>query len=631
MRTDIARRRSLAVVTVLGALVLASMLLAPSLAPPNSGSSAPAVVGAAGHGASSGTDVTAVPSANASNQCPTPQAAPDWTSPNFFQDALVQIQVPGYPDLSGSNFQIVPCSNTLPTYLTGFWLNVSTNVALTEAYLNVWGTTWPTAGNALPALSGFDPAKPQQMPMAIDPTVPSTASFFFNIYRFFYPGTTVYFNITLVSEGTGASPSTIYSTNSPYSELTPATAVGLASWIFYVQAPWWSPDFLSDIQITTTPPVTGLVAYPPNNFQQFNAVIESVGPGGGVGAAISGAQLNLHLTGNFTGVYSVPFGPQNHSRLNLTQALGPYPGTTVTFNISAWLDWEGGEIDLITSPTYSFNWSSQGGWPDPTAGLLGNAELSAIPSSVLGSIAPTLGTAASVNLTVYEPLPNVTIASSVIEFSYRDRGGASRGVIPMTAISTNTTYGIIPGLPDGGAVTFSVLAKDIFGNVVSSGNYSYSESGPPPFSLRPDQGFLFVEAENISSGTYLPGAAFTISNATWSASGRSSVLGFGYISGAGPGGYLGLSFGTYTVHMTAFGITQSSTITVSSSLPSVARFWFVNPSAAPLQVTANAPLPPIDIALIIGVVVVALAMYPLYLWFTERRRKAAEEQRRVTL
>jgi len=87
--------------------------------------------------------------AHPATSCPTPQNLADWTSSQFFDDVLVSFSVPGYSNLSGANFQTVPCINSLPTYLPGFWMNISTDVALAQGTVNIWGTLWPTPNQPL--------------------------------------------------------------------------------------------------------------------------------------------------------------------------------------------------------------------------------------------------------------------------------------------------------------------------------------------------------------------------------------------------------------------------------------------------------------------------------------------------
>ena len=80
----------------------------------------------------------------ASGCTPTPGGTPNWNNdPNFFDDALVTFSVPGDRAISGSNFDILPCDNVIPTYENGFWMNVSTSVPLTAVYVKTGGPPGP--------------------------------------------------------------------------------------------------------------------------------------------------------------------------------------------------------------------------------------------------------------------------------------------------------------------------------------------------------------------------------------------------------------------------------------------------------------------------------------------------------
>ena len=52
--------------------------------------------------------------------------------------------------------------NNLPTYLNGFWMNVTTNVAMINAVVTMWGTSWPNATVPQPGDQGLRPARPDE-------------------------------------------------------------------------------------------------------------------------------------------------------------------------------------------------------------------------------------------------------------------------------------------------------------------------------------------------------------------------------------------------------------------------------------------------------------------------------------
>src|SRR5208282_5160561 len=140
---------------ILGLLFI--LVMATILVPLTTGSLAPAAPTAAP--AVSAIVPSAAPSdaptSHAAQKCPTPQLLPDWSGPSFFNDVLVSFNVPGYANLSAGDFQTVPCTNFLPTYLPGFWMNISTDVPLVQGIVNIWGTLWPTPNLPLADLPGY--------------------------------------------------------------------------------------------------------------------------------------------------------------------------------------------------------------------------------------------------------------------------------------------------------------------------------------------------------------------------------------------------------------------------------------------------------------------------------------------
>jgi hypothetical protein len=613
------------------ALALVAMTLAPvgaalAVAPPSpSGGPAPTALPAPA--AAGSAPSTATP--QAAPNCPTLQNAPDWTSSEFFNDVLVSFAVPGHANQSGANFQTVPCLNALPTYLTGFWMNISTDVPIQQAYLNIWGTLWPTPNQPLADLPGFpfDSTSVTQFPMLISPGAPEVASFWFDTHRFFYPGSTVYFNVTMKSSS--ATPSTIASSNE-LSEIIPKGSNLNATWQFTLDSPWWSPNFGSDIQVSTTPSVLGGGdVFAPNENQSLLVSIQSLGPTGPSNVPIPSAELALSITNDpgFNGTYGIPFGVANHTYQNITTRIGPYPNATIEISVTASMPWEGGVIDKITGPNLWLNWSTGGGWPTPSLGLAANAVISTDPS-VLSSATTTLTSGIPVNVSLVEPVENVTISSSIVRFHFSDADGAVSGIVPMHLIGQNASYALLPGFPSGGRLTFSLLAKDVFGDPIASGNYSYLESGPPTASLTPLFSYFYVEGINASTGTLLPGATFSVSNSSWSQSAVTTPFGFGLLQIPNGAGTLELPYGTYTVSMTAVGHTQTAKVTLGSPTPVTVRFWFAN---GPVSASSVIPLSPISIGLIAGVVALTLAFVPLYRWFQDRLRKAEKERTRITL
>jgi hypothetical protein len=578
--------------------------------------------------------------------CPTPTGTPVWNSPSFFSDAVVSFYVPGDSAINGSQFQTVPCSNTIPTYTNGFWMYVTTNVAIAQANVTIWGTGWSTPGNINPDVANFAPATPRVMPMYLEPPYYHTAEFYFNVYEFFWPGSQIWFNITL--QTLQASPGLIRSTESKSVPVYFPGGTNNATWGFYVADPWGAgsfaqedENFSQDIQVTTTPTVLTTPAYDPNPRQPVQITLTSINPSGGPATPIPMAEGQFTLTGpTQTGVYYQYFGPFNHTTMQLVLPLGPYPGTKVQFNITAWLPWElssngqVGAIDRIYSQIFTFNWSDQGGWWQPTQGISGNLALSSVPdvTSTSGGKGPVFETDTPVNITLHSPIENVTIGSSALNFRYSDPNGFSTGSITMGFINSNTTYAVLPGLPPGGTLVFSVLAKDVFGNPVSSGNYTYSESGPVNdtyLHVPAGYGLFFAEALDLSTGQLVPNVNYTISNFSWHESGRGNILGFAAPVPIGGVGYLPVAWGGFTVNLSAFGNRETYTFNVASASPFTIVYYFASQPVPPdTSVTLGTEL---ALPAILGIVGAAVVAWPVTSWFSERRRKAEAEQRRITL
>ena len=555
-------------------------------------------------------------------------AAGGWNS-NFFHDIAVTF---GGPSLS-SQLQPVPYPNYLPMSTLGFWMNISSLEPMLFANVSIWGVSWPGANGVALPINGYSPVSPYLAPMYINHTRdPNVASYYFDLYRFFWPGSTVYFNLTVVGKNT--TPSEVKSTTN-VSVPIPYTGgyTNYATWTFTVDTPWASENFTNDIAVATTPNILGPDPTAPNADQTFQVTISSIALTGAP-TPIPDAVLQYTLTQNGTATsYSDPFGPVNHTVMSLLQPLGPYPGANLKFNVTAWLPWQGGQLDKIASPVFNFTWSSHGGWWFPSQSLLANLGISASPDVLIGGSTvsnPTVvATDEPVNVTIHEPIENVTIASAAVDFMFSDGGLNRSGALPMTAINLNTSYADLAGLPSGAMVTFYVVAKDINGNPISSGNFSYVEVGPTAPPLPAGLGLLFLEVANLNGGGLVADFGYTIANATWSTTGSSNELGFASPELPGTGLSYRLGFGTYAVSVRAFGVVHEALITLSPSSPTPTVVFYAESSALPITTTSAVGVE--SLAAGIGLAAAAIATIPLMRWLDERREHHEREQRRVTL
>jgi hypothetical protein len=561
---------------------------------------------------------------------------PEWSGTNFFNDVNVTFTVPGLLPNPDYNFTVTPTINLLPQWTNGFWMNISTDVAITYAYVTIWGYTLFPAPGQNPNIPNYNPNAPRQVLLWLNPaTGNKTGSFYFNDYETFWPGSVVYFNLTVAS--ISSSPSIIFSTEAAYYPYNGTNAK--YTWQYEVAAPWSSTVFSNDIRVSSTPAVFGTPAYDPNPFQPFVLTLTSYNQSGGPANPIPMAQATVCVTTPATptaealvNCFPQDFGPTNSTVVSLPP-LGPYPGDNVSFALESWLPWQGTNhaIDfLLSNVTYNFSWSKNGQWWHQGDGLGANAILSSYPN-VLGSTRVTLPSATPVNVTILSPTPNVTISSAELDFRYRDSAGSASGALPFKPLSTNYSYVLIPGLPAGGELTFYVQAKDVYGNPVSSGNFTYNESGPMNLLGSSSGGSFFFEGLDVTGAGLIPRLNFTISNATWSENGVGTALGFGapFTPGVQPyPTYLRLAYGVYTLVIHCYGQTQNATVAITSATPETVLFFC---ASAPYAPNAQTAYPTFTVATIAGVGGASLAFFLVVPWFRERRRKAEEEQRRVTL
>ncbi|MGI0151369.1 MAG: hypothetical protein ACREC5_05485, partial [Thermoplasmata archaeon] len=318
-----------------------------------------------------------------------------------------------------------------------------------------------------------------------------------------------------------------------------------------------------------------------------------------------------------------------HTTVELAAPIGPYENAEVNFNIVAWLPWEGGAIDLIYSPVYTFSWSTYGGWAFSNQGLLANLELVTYPN-VLPPTNGVVGAGTPVNVTIHEEQQNITLGAGQVNYVFADGQGRHSGVLPMTSDGPNTSFAVIPGLPPSSSLTFFVSAKDIYGTPVFSKNYTYSAGRLPTVPYPIDREVFFFEALDLAGTGLVANLNYTISNASWSETGNGYSLGFGtpLVPHGLPTELLALGYGTYQLSITAFGRTYSTSLIIDNSTPFTVLFYV---ASGPVSESTVASLPAVPIGAVLGLVGAVVALAFVWPWFSERRKRAEEEQRRVTL
>lgn len=595
-----------------------------------------------GHAApSTGAPWTAVNRLMPNSNAPIPRTiTPDWSTggaSGFFNDVQVSFSVPG--QAAPPNIPTVPAVGNVSQYTIGFYMNITTDVPITAAYVYIWATNWPQPNVGAQPIQGFDPANwntSDQFRMQIGKN-PDTASWYFDCYKYFWPGSNISFIVNVISAA--STPSSIWSNASrEVQEGYSSGYLTYPTWEVYVEGPFASPTFENDIRISTTPSVLTKPAFDPNPSQTLQITIASFNASGGPPNPIPKAVCSYSVVSVVPGgktesvQYSSDFAPSNSTVMQLVTPIQPEPGgTQIVFNISASLPWYGGtgQIDTITSLTYSFNFTTHGGWQQPNAPLEQNAVLSSNPGVIQPGVVSYLPTGTRVNVTVHEPVQNITISASEIDFLFNDRGATSQGSLPMTLPNLNTSYVVLPGLPPDSSLTFFVITKDLYGDPVSSGNYTYVENGTPTLAPPVGQGYFFVEVYDVAKNTLVRGVTFTVGNATWSQNSTTTRLGFGSLLAYTSDQFVFLNDGTYVISLTVFGSTIVRPIPVNSTQPYAVVFYV---SSSPVALQTSSPVPAVfSIAGVAGLAGAFVCYFPIMRWFKDRRAKAEEEQRRVTL
>jgi hypothetical protein len=559
-----------------------------------------------------------------------PEANPGWHSNNFFNDVQVTFSIPGVGALP--NFSVEPVTNSIPLWAPGFWMNISTDRPIVYANVTIWGTQWPVQ-NVTQAIFGYDPSAGGALrQMLINTTSPNKAVFFFDDYRYFWPGDTVGFNLTVTA--LNSTPETIYSANE-YSfpmgcSSTSLQACDYATWIFDVGSPWVSPDFASSVELTTSPNVFGTPPLDPNSHQSLQVIMTAIAPPGLAVGTIPQAILywNVLQNGLIVSTSSEPFVATNQTTVQLAYPIGPYPNSTVEFNVTAYLPWEGGAIDRLYSPMYTFNWSRGGGWNSRNQALSANMELTTVPN-VLPPAPGAVGAGQPVNVTIHETQQNITISSGQIDFVFNDGLGTHSGVLSMVAATQNTSYCIIPGLPAGSSLTFFVEAKDINNTPVFSDNITYSAGHAPAQPYPTGRTVFFWEALDVAGTGLVASFPFTLSNGSWSESYEATPLGFGAPVVPNQGSnYLTIGLGDYVLNVQVFGRTYSATVDLTNQTPFTVVFYVASTGVSE---SSQSALPILPITAVVGLAAASISLAMILPWFLERRKRMEEEQRRITL
>jgi hypothetical protein len=127
---------------------------------------------------------------------------------------------------------------------------------------------------------------------------------------------------------------------------------------------------------------------------------------------------------------------------------------------------------------------------------------------------------------------------------------------------------------------------------------------------------------------YVKDAEIKIYNDSWDCYTRTNVMGFAYPNATGSTELQLLTFGNYTIEVTWKGQTKSITYELSNDSNKTITFYFNEPDKPPVY--ANITTFP-EIYLAVSYISVTVILIPVAWYLNYRRKKAEEEEKRITV
>lgn len=316
-----------------------------------------------------------------------PSAAPTAAPTPKVTQAPVGPCAPGTPESSDfqnnvtvtislfNSLQMVPYVNTVSAYAKAVQVDIYTpaGVPIQQAVITAWAVGWNNQ-----SLNSTLPNAPANFPMQVDSTNHEHASGQLNDFKFFPPGSTVYFNITLVQNVTDPANWTslcpVGAYHAPWNS-PPPNPQPEPTWAFHVTNGWPSGQLENDMVMTATPNIFNGIQ--PDPFQSVYLYLNSSKLGFPIGGPLGGARLVYSLenkTGLHTG-YGLSFCGNNATFMfscegGLPAGIGPFyeVGDIIHFQIKAFVSTDVGYYNMIYSSWYTYVVGSGSTWCEPDSG-----------------------------------------------------------------------------------------------------------------------------------------------------------------------------------------------------------------------------------------------------------------------
>jgi hypothetical protein len=374
------------------------------------------------------------------------------------------------------------------------------------------------------------------------------------------------------------------------------------------------------------------------------------------GALVLGSTINFPVTVN-----AASFGAVTTTG-KVPAAFAQIAGATVSIQIVV-SDVPG---DTLVSPAVNYTVGGNGSFQ---SGLFSDdISLSTTPSAVgAGAGSVTVDPGSVVNVTIESRNAGTSISSSEIlyTFSYPALGEKASGAIQLFRVSSVIFSGMIPGLPLGSIVNFSVYAWDFNQRLEVSPTLGYQT---PTFAqyvpiVPGNSSFFYIFVYDNGTHTWVDGAKVQIQGASgYFNSVTNTTLGVAYpnetrtpfvpllvpantsyrVTVTDPWFVPAGDRSTTPVNVT---IVALHTMTLRQALvqgpnylivlegPSLLFYLNSTPPAPPISpsVSSGVPSSMVPVAAILGFVGAAVALMFIGPWFIQIRKRRKEEEKRVTL
>jgi len=366
----------------------------------------------------------------------------------------------------------------------------------------------------------------------------------------------------------------------------------------------------------------------PNAYDSVSITIDSTKSGIKIGTAY--LNFTVKEGSKVTNYERWPFSPNDVFRAKLTSPIPGYlPETVISFYIVAYDD-SRDSTRWLQSQTYTYTVSKNNTWQYPK--FEQNIIVRTDPDVIEKSNA-TVSAGEPVNITIVSRVSNVSIYVAFIEYELAAPGlEPSKGTDIFEKVNSTTWYYVVDGLPPGISVKFRIKAYDILYNLTVSKEYNYSVNytvaGPGGKTL---SWFYVVVMEfdnNEKVYKYVKDAEIKIYNDSWDCYTRTNVMGFAYPNATGSTELQLLTFGNYTIEVTWKGQTKNITYELSNDSNKTITLYFNEPDKPPVY--ANITTFP-EIYLVAPYIAVTVILIPVAWYLNYRRRRAEEEEKRITV